>query len=332
VEAPATTPVVANDFNPEVTVLTPDDPLPALLQLRCSGSAISAPAVPLPIIFGSVAATEDQSASTPIESPDITPPGPPRLPNGKLLCLECSNHPDGFRGDHELRRHQERKHHAQRKGFVIVDPDYLPFAAFYPHAADAFYSVRDPIRVESRLYNCLPCSQSKRYNSIHNAAAHLRRIHFAIPKAERVKVKRLAKGDKPDGVIKQTREEKKRASQRSNDPPLLDLMNWIRKVEYEVDPAAEKEAEEERERRNLEWRDVMVAREAVPQAMKSKNKVKASSLPSLQVLEPCSPLEPMPLEPMIPLPTDAWEDGPVPDDWELQIGTQLLRYNQSAPD
>merc|ERR1711881_369149 len=39
----------------------------------------------------------------------------------RLLCPHCSDHPDGFRGEHELQRHVSRAHNKIRKVWVCVD-------------------------------------------------------------------------------------------------------------------------------------------------------------------------------------------------------------------
>ena len=114
----------------------------------------------------------------------------------RLRCPKCSDYPDGFRSEHELRRHTNRIHKQTRKVWVTIDtsPD------------------------KSFLANCKACQTGKRYNECYNAASHLRRMHFHPHKR---------------GERKMTAAEARRGGKPGDlDPPMEILKtNWLREVD-----------------------------------------------------------------------------------------------------
>jgi len=115
----------------------------------------------------------------------------------KTICDQCDEHPEGFRGEHELRRHRERAHAVIRKMWVTVD-----------HSPEKNF-----------LANCNACRTGKKYGAYYNAAEHLRRAHFNPRKRGR-----KAKGGE------------KRGGKGGGDwPPMEELkQHWIKEVTVTV--------------------------------------------------------------------------------------------------
>jgi hypothetical protein len=114
----------------------------------------------------------------------------------RLKCPSCTDYPDGFRSEHELRRHTNRVHRKTRKVWVTIDtsPD------------------------KSFLANCKACQTGKRYNECYNAASHLRRMHFHPHKR---------------GERKMTAAEARRGGKPGDLDPPMDVLkaSWLREVD-----------------------------------------------------------------------------------------------------
>ncbi|KAF9876390.1 key lime pathogenicity protein [Colletotrichum karsti] len=134
----------------------------------------------------------------------------------KVYCDQCTDHPDGFRGDHELRRHINAKHEGTIKKFICRDP--------------ATAGLKSGVEAINPLSKCKQCVAGKHYGAYYNAAAHLRRTHFK-PKTPRGKNKR---GD----------DDEKRGGKGGGDwPPMNELKLWMQEVFVTADDAADAEAE-----------------------------------------------------------------------------------------
>lgn len=137
----------------------------------------------------------------------------------KQFCQQCNEYPEGFRGEHELRRHHERAHAQLRKVWICTQPpeptEYMP---------------------EKSIAYCKQCKQRKQYNVYYNAAAHLRRAHFNPRKRGR-----KAKGE----------ERESRAGKAGGDWPPIDwlkLNGWLQEIEVsswqeEIEGAEEEQDE-----------------------------------------------------------------------------------------
>lgn len=135
----------------------------------------------------------------------------------KVFCDKCNEHPEGFRGDHELRRHVSAKHEGTVRKFVCRDP------------ADA--GLKSNVVAINPLSKCKACVGKKQYGAYYNAAAHLRRTHFK-PKTPRGKSRRGA--------------DEKRGGKGGGDwPTMNDLKLWFEEITVSVDQSDSPEIEED---------------------------------------------------------------------------------------
>lgn len=124
----------------------------------------------------------------------------------KQYCTKCNDHPDGFRGDHELMRHMQRQHSTTRKCWIAVDK-----------SEDGKW-----------LSNCKHCRNKKKYYAYYNLAAHLRRIHFN-------KKEKSGRGRRRRGAP--IPEAEKKGGKSGGDQPSIDWLKdngWIIEVDEYV--------------------------------------------------------------------------------------------------
>jgi len=136
----------------------------------------------------------------------------------KLACDKCSEHPEGFRGEHELRRHQDRRHTPKRKVWICTDPQQRPRTTISND-----WSPARPLNI------CKQCVQDKQYNVYYNAAAHLRRAHFFPRK----------RGRRARGELGESRAGKAGGNEPSID--WLKLNGYLKEIEVDDDGSNVKE-------------------------------------------------------------------------------------------
>jgi len=160
------------------------------------------------------ATSQDSDGKAAIAKAKYERPKHPKVP-----CPLCNENPEGFRGEHELRRHTDAKHRSTVKKWICRDPAL----AGIPHEVTATRSLSD----------CKHCSQRKLYGAYYNAAAHLRRTHFRVKPSRKgvAASKHAVKGsdhtDKPD---------EKRGGKGGGDwPAMHELKQWMVEVTVPAD-------------------------------------------------------------------------------------------------
>jgi hypothetical protein len=129
-----------------------------------------------------------------------------RPKHDRVYCKQCDSHQEGFRGEHDLRRHMDREHKTLIKKWVCEEPK------------DGLNHPKPVLP----LSKCKACTQQKkRYGAYYNAAAHLRRAHF------QPKVKSKSK----DGSKIENEGERRGAKGGGDWPPMSELKFWMREVE-----------------------------------------------------------------------------------------------------
>lgn len=167
--------------------------------------AQNAPLMPKP--SGDESKAEPPSDETTDGKAAITKTKYVRPKQPKVFCELCDEHGEGFRGEHELRRHKDRKHQMLVKMFICVDPQELGLPV--------------NVQVVNPLSKCKACKAQKKYGAYYNAAAHLRRTHFKEkPSRSKNKASGANGGD-----------DDKRGGKGGGDwPSMLELRNWMREL------------------------------------------------------------------------------------------------------
>ncbi|KAK0103784.1 hypothetical protein ONS95_005786 [Cadophora gregata] len=184
----------------------------------------------------SMSRDNSSQAMTRIESKDgsqdkvaISKPSYQRPKHDRVCCKLCDNHPDGFRGEHELRRHVDREHKEMVKKWVCIEPTD---------------GGNHPVPIVP-LSRCKACSQQKKkYGAYYNAAAHLRRAHFNPKTKGRSKSQQKVE---PAG--------KRGGKGGGDEPPMTELKKyWMKEVEVRADftTDAQQEAADESEEEILD--------------------------------------------------------------------------------
>ncbi|KAL7792158.1 hypothetical protein V8C37DRAFT_380946 [Trichoderma ceciliae] len=115
--------------------------------------------------------TSRSSTATTVSSSSSTAPRLLRRKASKVFCTICNDHPDGFRGAHELERHMRRHDNvgkSEKEGMV------KKFICRDPNAAGVQVNIQ-PIYP---LSECEACRSQKQYDTCNKATTHLWFSHF----------------------------------------------------------------------------------------------------------------------------------------------------------
>jgi hypothetical protein len=154
---------------------------------------------------GSEDTEKSQSNENSSSSIEISKPTYQRPKRDRVFCTQCSDHPEGFRGEHELRRHIDRSHQTMVKKWIVVEP---ADGNCHPTAL-------------LPLSKCKKCSKQKSYYASYNAAAHLRRAHFK-PKSKAGESKSKTLSDERVGG---------KGGGGGDWPPMSELKFWMKEFE-----------------------------------------------------------------------------------------------------
>ncbi|KAK8066897.1 hypothetical protein PG997_013644 [Apiospora hydei] len=128
----------------------------------------------------------------------------------RLYCDQCSDHPEGFPGEEELGRHRYAKHGQSNpvRRWKCVDS-----TSQWPRASTPLVLPLD---------KCKVCASGKNYNTYHDAATHLRRVHF---------------GDRSSHTKNGDSEDMTNNMGKGGQISIAELEDWVEEVQaYSTDP------------------------------------------------------------------------------------------------